>query len=88
MVKEIVYADFAEKYDRFVVTNYGNKFRNSYSTIRKEAYAEACDCADYEKGRVFGEKQGEDGERNRVKIYTSKKCSELEKEKGLKKNGN
>ena len=76
----------AARCDRFVVKNYSGLTRQTYSTKLKNSYQYACDCADYEHGRVLGEKILEDGSRKREKVYLSQNYNKIEKRRKGKKN--
>ena len=82
MVKEL-----GDKFDRYVVKNYSGLTRQTYSTQLKNSYKYACDCADYEHGKVLGEKTLPDGSRKREPVYTSTNYLRIENRRKSKKNG-
>lgn len=77
----------AEKFDRLVVKNYSGLTRQTYSTKLKEAFRFACDCADYEHGKVLGEKVLPDGSRKREQVYISENYMRIDTRRKSKKNG-
>tara|TARA_R110000824_G_scaffold7349_3_gene33063 strand:+ start:1131 stop:1379 length:249 start_codon:yes stop_codon:yes gene_type:complete len=76
-----------QKFDRFVVKNYSGLTRQTYSTKLKNAFRYACDCADYEHGKVLGEKVMTDGARRREQVYISENYIKIEARRKTKKNG-
>tara|TARA_R110000824_G_scaffold401349_3_gene611850 strand:- start:110 stop:358 length:249 start_codon:yes stop_codon:yes gene_type:complete len=77
----------SEKFDRLVVKNYSGLTRQTYSTKLKEAFRFACDCADYEHGKVLGEKVLSDGSRRREQVYISENYIRIDARRKSKKNG-
>ena len=75
------------EFDRYVVKNYSGLTRQTYSTQLKNSYQYACDCADYEHGKVLGEKTLLDGSRKREPVYTSANYLRIENRRKSKKNG-
>mgnify|MGYP003644552174 FL=1 len=75
----------ASRFDRFVVKNYSGLTRQTYSTKLKDSYRYACDCADYEHGKVLGEKVLEDGSRKREQVYISANYNKIDTRRKGKK---
>ena len=75
----------ADRFDRFVVKNYSGLTRQTYSTKLKDSYRYACDCADYEHGKVLGEKVLEDGSRKREQVYISANYNKIDTRRKGKK---
>jgi|TARA_R110000824_G_scaffold356208_1_gene543410 hypothetical protein len=76
-----------DRFDRFVVKNYSGLTRQTYSTKLEHAFQYACDCADYEHGKVLGEKVMADGSRTREQVYTSENYLKIDTRRKNKKNG-
>ena len=76
-----------KKFDRLVVKNYSGLTRQTYSTKLKNAFQYACDCADYEHGKVLGEKVMSDGSRTREQVYMSENYIKIDNRRKGKKNG-
>tara|TARA_R110000824_G_scaffold93267_2_gene225705 strand:- start:2541 stop:2789 length:249 start_codon:yes stop_codon:yes gene_type:complete len=74
------------RFDRFVVKNYSGLTRQTYSTKLKNSYKYACDCADYEHGKVLGEKVLKDGSKKREQVYISQNYNKIDTRRKGKKN--
>ena len=75
------------RFDRLIVKNYSGLTRQTYSTKLKNAFQYACDCADYEHGKVLGEKVMPDGSRAREQVYLSENYIKIDARRKTKKNG-
>ena len=79
--------NLAESFDRFIVKNYSGHTRQTYSAKLKDAFKYACDCADYEHGKVLGEKLVSDGSKKRQQVYISENYLRIDKRRKAHKNG-
>ena len=80
-------SNLSDKFDRFVVKNYSGLTRQTYSAKLKDGFRYACDCADYEHGKVLGEKIMTDGSRKREQVYISENYMRIDTRRKTKKNG-
>tara|TARA_R110000824_G_scaffold388092_1_gene583545 strand:- start:5165 stop:5413 length:249 start_codon:yes stop_codon:yes gene_type:complete len=76
-----------KSFDRLVVKNYSGLTRQTYSTKLKNAFQYACDCADYEHGKVLGESVMADGTRKREQVYISENYMRIDSRRKKQKNG-
>ena len=76
-----------KSFDRLVVKNYSGLTRQTYSTKLKNAFQYACDCADYEHGKVLGETVLPDGTRKREQVYVSENYMRIDSRRKKQKNG-